>query len=717
LRRSASVVLAWAVALAALVGAASPGRAALTPDTSAAPLAGPPSDPGPPAEAGCPPAVATLHAVECAGIRPVPSLDPAATDAAWHRLAHGHQAVAGTATTACRPLRAVFYTATDWRRLATKLAASASACADYYISVPPLTADKTQERSDEAWRIRALGSNFHALAEINMSAWSGWIADAPGRTWYQAGVAARGRMAAAGYDVSLGDTFAVNEFSSAVRQGSGTARADARNFVHGLFDGDGTLPTSRGTVFIVGLGQGTTFLSTYKTNLENWLQDSDFWTDMSAYVSDWSQEVYGDFRNYGVPGSTLPTRRDYLNDYLEHEIVLAGVGPDTIATARTYLQQAYSPLANGAWQWTSGFGWTSISADQMKNFVSAQTYALRFFSGASGQGQDHWGFAWAPNNSTGIPAADFTAQSGDILDRLAAAIRDSAQALDPNDPGIGACGPLGQNLWCAGEIAGASFNPAWQTFRFWAAPTISSFSPTSGAAGTSVTITGTNFTGATAVRFNGVSDTTFTVVSSTQITAKVPSGATSGPITVTTAGGTATSSMSFTVTGALPPAPTISSFSPTSGTAGASVTITGTNLTGATAVAFNGTSVVPAATSSTQVTATVPAGATSGPISVTTPGGTATSQTSFTVTGTPPPPPTISSFSPASGAAGASVTITGTNFTGATAVGFNGVSAAFTAPSSTQIMATVPSGATSGPITVTVGGVTATSAKRFHVTQ
>src|SRR5207244_9879201 len=87
---------------------------------------------------------------------------------AWHRLAHGHQTLAGTVTSDCRPLRAVFYTATDWRRLATKLAGSASGCAQYYFSIPPLSADKTQERSDEAWRIRALGSNFHALAEINM---------------------------------------------------------------------------------------------------------------------------------------------------------------------------------------------------------------------------------------------------------------------------------------------------------------------------------------------------------------------------------------------------------------------------------------------------------------------------------------------------------------------------------------------------------------------
>ena len=80
------------------------------------------------------------------------------------------------------------------------------------------------------------------------------------------------------------------------------------------------------------------------------------------------------------------------------------------------------------------------------------------------------------------------------------------------------------------------------------APTISGFSPASGGVGTSVTITGTNFTGASSVKFNGQS-ASFTVNSSTQITATVPNCSSSGTISVITAGGTATSSSSFSVTG------------------------------------------------------------------------------------------------------------------------------------------------------------------------
>src|SRR5262249_30579474 len=193
------------------------------------------------------------------------------------------------------------------------------------------------------------------------------------------------------------------------------------------------------------------------------------------------------------------------------------------------------------------------------------------------------------------------------------------------------------------------------------APSVMSYSPATGGAGTSVVITGINLSGATSVTFNKIS-ATFTVGSSTQITATVPSGSTTGLIAVTTPGGTGSSANYFTG------APSISSFTPASGGVGASVVISGINLSpqwGAsqTTVTFNGTSATAfTVNSSSQITATVPSGATTGPIAVTTPGGTATSANSFTVI----PAPTITSFSPTSGGMGTSVVITGTDLMGAT---------------------------------------------------
>jgi VCBS repeat-containing protein len=158
------------------------------------------------------------------------------------------------------------------------------------------------------------------------------------------------------------------------------------------------------------------------------------------------------------------------------------------------------------------------------------------------------------------------------------------------------------------------------------APTITGFNPTSGGIGTSVVITGTNFSGATAVKINQTA-ASFTVNSATQITATVPTGATTGPIAVTTSGGTATSSNSFTVL----PGPTISSFTPTSGSVGKTVKINGTNFTGATSVRFNGVSASFTVKSSILINAIVPAGATTGKISVAAPSGVATSARDFTV--------------------------------------------------------------------------------------
>ena len=247
-------------------------------------------------------------------------------------------------------------------------------------------------------------------------------------------------------------------------------------------------------------------------------------------------------------------------------------------------------------------------------------------------------------------------------------------------------------------------------------PTITSFTPTSGPAGTLVTILGTNFTSSAAVKFNGATGTGFIFKSATKVKAKVPTGATTGPISVTTTAGIGTSTTNFTVPSG-GSTPTITSFTPTSGPAGTLVTILGTNFTSSATVEFNGaTGTGFIFKSATKVKAKVPTGATTGPISVTTTAGIGTSTTNFTVP-SGGSTPTITSFTPTSGPAGTLVTIIGTNFTGATVVKFNGVIAtSFTVNSDTTITATVPAGATTGKIIVKTPAGKATSLTKFTVT-
>jgi len=266
---------------------------------------------------------------------------------------------------------------------------------------------------------------------------------------------------------------------------------------------------------------------------------------------------------------------------------------------------------------------------------------------------------------------------------------------------------------------GTSATGAGDQFTYIGPPTVTSVTPSSGptAGGTSVTITGTGFTGASAVKFGTTAATTFTVNNPTQITATAPAHAAGTvDVTVTTTGGTSATGAGdqFTYVAA----PTVTSVSPTSGTTagGTSVVITGTNLTGASAVNFGGTAATTfTVDSATQITATSPAHAAGAvDVTVTTVGGTsatgAADQYTFV---TPPSPPTVTGVAPASGpdTGGTSVVITGTNFTGVSAVDFGATAATtFTVDSATQITATAPAHAAGVvDVTVTAAGGTSTT--------
>jgi hypothetical protein len=78
-------------------------------------------------------------------------------------------------------------------------------------------------------------------------------------------------------------------------------------------------------------------------------------------------------------------------------------------------------------------------------------------------------------------------------------------------------------------------------------------------------------------------------------------------------------------------------------------------------------------------------------------------------------PPAITAFTPSGRVPGYAVTIRGTDFWAASSVQFNGVAAEFTLVSGTEIVARVPAGATTGPVSVTTPNGTAYSTGNFTV--
>jgi YD repeat-containing protein len=266
-----------------------------------------------------------------------------------------------------------------------------------------------------------------------------------------------------------------------------------------------------------------------------------------------------------------------------------------------------------------------------------------------------------------------------------------------NASSIGTTVPVGATT---GNVVVNASGVASNGVVFTVPPVITGVSPTSGSIGTPVTISGSSFgatQGSSTVTFNGVAASVLNW-SDTSVIASVPAGTGIGPRpAVLTVAGVGSNSLTFTVT------PGISRISPSAAPIGATVNVRGTNFgstQGSSTVTFNGVSVTPVTWTDTSIVATVPSGVTTGPVVVTV-GTYASNATTFTVASS------VSSISPISGSSGTPVTITGLNFgatQGTSTVLFNGLSGAPTNWSNTSIVVPVPNGASTGPVTVVVGG-------------
>jgi IPT/TIG domain len=156
-------------------------------------------------------------------------------------------------------------------------------------------------------------------------------------------------------------------------------------------------------------------------------------------------------------------------------------------------------------------------------------------------------------------------------------------------------------------------------------------------------------------------------------------------------------------------APVISNVTPNNNVPnGCEVAITGSGFTAVTDVEIDNLDAPFLVDSTTLISAVVPSGADGADADVdVTAGGATDTFTTFTAVSTACPV-TVTAISPTTGVVGTSVVITGTGFAAGATVKFNQTTATgVVVNSATQITATVPAGATTGPVRVTVSGNTA----------
>ncbi len=248
------------------------------------------------------------------------------------------------------------------------------------------------------------------------------------------------------------------------------------------------------------------------------------------------------------------------------------------------------------------------------------------------------------------------------------------------------------------------------------APGITTLSPDSAGVlgGTTVTLTGTDLTGVTTVKL-GTIGVAAKVLDPTTLTFVAPVRSAAGPVPVTVTNAYGTSTPAGKLTYVLPPAPAITSVTPSSGLTykNTPVVIKGSDFAGVTKVLLGDRLLTFTRVSTTELRVTVPAGtAGAAGLRIVTPGGTSTVEAAGTFTRVAPAAPVLTSIVPASGLTyvRTPVVITGENFTDSTRLTVGGVSVSYTRVSATQVKVILPVHA-AGPVDVrltTPGGTTAT---------
>ena len=285
----------------------------------------------------------------------------------------------------------------------------------------------------------------------------------------------------------------------------------------------------------------------------------------------------------------------------------------------------------------------------------------------------------------GLPTVKFNGKAAKVV----SAMPTKLMVLVPDKAGVG---PVTVSI--GGDTA------TGPVFNYLGLDTVS---PLKGNVGTIVTIKGQFGTtpGQDTVTVNGVKAVVDSV-SATRLIITVPSDAKTGSVVVR-AGGRVIQGPVFTFVAL----PTVTAIAPASGPAGIKVTITGTGFsTVATenSVRFSNSPATILSVSATQLVVAAPAVVTSGPVVVTV-NNQAVSGPVFTAQGLG-----ISTINPVNFVAPAMDTLTGIGFSTMASqniVRFNGQTATVVSASDTQLVVQVPAGTTSGPVSIQVGGLSA----------
>ncbi|MEO8426214.1 MAG: IPT/TIG domain-containing protein [Verrucomicrobiota bacterium] len=217
------------------------------------------------------------------------------------------------------------------------------------------------------------------------------------------------------------------------------------------------------------------------------------------------------------------------NDDFTNQVAIVGRESTIVGTTRYALPEPDEPLLTDAQLWAFSV-WYRWTADATGWVTFDLTLSNKF------------------DTTIGVLA-------GDRLDQLSVlGSNDNYANRTGSRVSFAAVQGTGYSIKVAAKYPGSIDDSMWGTFllKWYATPppglTGSRFSPLSASPGSTVTLTGTNFTGATSVLFDGIGAAFSNAVNDDldlNITAVVPPDATSGPITIVTPHGSVTSTNSF----------------------------------------------------------------------------------------------------------------------------------------------------------------------------